>query len=70
MGPVTAPTVRAFLGDAAGFPTAKASAGYVGPHMLIHPETGYACQPASDCTRWPAAPSPSATKDWTGWAST
>ena len=30
MGPVTAPTVRAFLGDAAGFPTAKAAAGYVG----------------------------------------
>jgi transposase len=30
MGPVTAPTVRAFLGDASGFPTAKAAASYVG----------------------------------------
>lgn len=30
MGPVTAPTVRAFLGDGTGFATAKAAAGYVG----------------------------------------
>jgi len=30
MGPVTAPTVRAFLGDGSGFTTAKAAAGYVG----------------------------------------
>lgn len=30
MGPVTAPTVRAFLGDGRGFPTAKAAACYVG----------------------------------------
>ena len=31
MGPVTAPpTVRAFLGDGTGFPTAKAAASYVG----------------------------------------
>lgn len=30
MGPITAPTVRAFLGDASGFPTAKAAAAYVG----------------------------------------
>lgn len=30
MGPVTAPTVRAFLGDGTGFTTAKAAASYVG----------------------------------------
>jgi transposase len=30
MGPVTAPTVRAFLGDGTGFGTAKAAASYVG----------------------------------------
>ena len=30
MGPMTAPTVRAFLGDAAAFSTAKAAASYVG----------------------------------------
>lgn len=30
MGPVTAPTVRAFLGDGSGFPTGKAAACYVG----------------------------------------
>ncbi len=30
IGPVTAPTVRAFLGDGNGFPTAKAAASYVG----------------------------------------
>ncbi len=30
MGPITAPTVRAFLGDGSGFPTAKAAACYVG----------------------------------------
>src|SRR3954447_6954174 len=30
MGPVTAPAVRAFLGDGSGFPTAKAFACYVG----------------------------------------
>lgn len=30
MGPMTAPTVRAFLGDAAAFTTAKAAASYVG----------------------------------------
>lgn len=30
MGPVTAPTVRAFLADGAGFPTARAAASYVG----------------------------------------
>jgi len=30
MGPITAPTVRAFLGDGHGFATAKAAASYVG----------------------------------------
>lgn len=30
MGPMTAPTVRAFFGDATAFPTAKAAAAYVG----------------------------------------
>jgi transposase len=30
MGPITAPTVRAFLGDGSAFPTAKAAACYVG----------------------------------------
>lgn len=30
MGPVTAPTVRAFLADGSSFPTAKAAASYVG----------------------------------------
>lgn len=30
MGPMTAPTIRAFLGDATGFATAKAAASYVG----------------------------------------
>jgi len=30
MGPMTAPTIRAFFGDAAAFPSAKAAAAYVG----------------------------------------
>jgi len=50
MGPVTAPTVRAFLGDGSGFTTAKAAAAYVG----IVPSTwssGTVTQPSRAITK-------------------
>jgi transposase len=36
MGPVTAPTVRAFLADGAGFGTANQAASYVGKRRRNH----------------------------------
>lgn len=50
MGPMTAPTVRAFLGDASAFGTAKAAASYVG----MNPSTwssGTVIQPSRSITK-------------------
>lgn len=50
MGPMTAPTVRAFLGDGTGFTTAKAAASYVG----MNPSTwssGTVTQPSRAITK-------------------
>src|SRR5690606_20934135 len=50
MGPTTAPTVRAFLGDGSAFATAKAAASYVG----MNPSTwssGTVVQPSRAITK-------------------